>query len=371
MLLWVYRHFVHQVSGLNVLRYVSFRTMVALGVSFLVTMLLYPWFIDQLRRRGVGQPIRDDGPQSHFSKEGTPTMGGVLLVVSVVVASLVCGDLGNPYVWMTLGAMVGLAVLGFRDDYVKATQHNPKGVSARTKLIWQFAVALAVMGLLLWGLHDGPTRGYSLRLYVPFLRTDIHYLELPAWAYAAFGSIVIVGAANGVNLTDGLDGLAIGPAIVASFTFLILCYLADLKLESFDAARYLHIPKIPGVQELTPVCAAMAGAGVGFLWYNTFPAQVFMGDVGALAIGGALGCIAVFTKNELLSVIILGVFVLESISVIAQTTSYKLTGKRVFRMAPIHHHFELKGWPEAKITVRFWIVSMVLSVVALASLKLR
>jgi len=362
---------------LNVFRYVTFRTIGAMGTALIIAMVLYPWFIRRLQARQIGQVIRDDGPESHFSKAGTPTMGGVLLLVAVVMSVLLWGDLASPYVWLTLLPTVVYGVLGFADDYLKIRKKNSRGVTGRQKLAVQFGVAALMFWLMLSGmLGDELTR---TNFYLPFADARTFSLLLPPWLYAVVGSICIVGTSNAVNLTDGLDGLAIGPVIVASATFLALCYLAgasfgfmaDGEVQRFVVSDYLLIPKVDGIQELAPLLAAVIGAGIGFLWYNTYPAQVFMGDVGALALGGTLGTVAVLSKNEMLSMIVGGIFVLEAVSVITQTTSYKLTGKRVFRMAPIHHHFEKKGWPEPRVTVRFWIISIILALVALASLKLR
>ena len=354
---------------LNVFRYLTFRVPAALVTALLITLVLYPWFIRRLQGKQIGESIRDDGPESHQAKAGTPTMGGSLIVLAMVLTSLLWMNLSNIFVWMTLLIIIAYGTLGLIDDIQKF--RSKAGMSGKTKLVCQFVIAGAVMGFFFGYLRAHDLVEYSLRVTIPFLRSDTYYFELVPWAYGAFGALVIVGTSNGVNLTDGLDGLAIGPVIIAAGTFLLLCYLTNLKIAGFDVSSYLLIPKVPGVQELTIVCAATVGAGVGFLWYNTFPAQVFMGDVGSLSLGGGLGCLAVFSKNELLGVIIFGIFLVESVSVITQTVSYKLTGKRVFRMAPIHHHFELKGWAEPKIIVRFWIIAFMLSMIALANVKLR
>ena len=296
-----------------------------------------------------------------------------------VVPTLLWADLTNVYIWTVLIITLGYGMIGFMDDYKKLKYKNSKGISAKGKLFWQFLICGVVMGILLWGTE----LSFNSVLYFPFVSTEKFSLALPLGLYFLFSMIVIVGTSNAVNLTDGLDGLAIGPVIVAAGTFLILAYSAGTVLRyvelvdgvrtihAFDIAEYLKIPKLPGISELAIFCGTIVGAGVGFLWFNTFPASVFMGDVGALSLGGALGTLAVLTKSELLSVIIFGIFLLEIISVITQTTSYKLTGKRVFKMAPIHHHYELKGWAEPKIIVRFWIISGMLAMVAIASLKLR
>ncbi len=366
-------------SPFNVFRYVSFRVVAAMLTSLLISFLLYPWFIRKLQSQQIGQVIRDDGPESHFSKAGTPTMGGVLILFAVVISTLLWADLKNPYVGVVLGVTVCFAVVGFFDDFMKIRGKSTAGLSGKARLALEFGIVLVLMLIL----FQSDAFSYSTDLYLPFVSTDRFSLTLPLWVYVPFAMIVIVGTANAVNLTDGLDGLAIGPVIVAAGTFLILAWSTATVLHyeeivegakvvhRFDVAQYLMIPKVEGVQELSIFCAAIVGAGVGFLWYNTFPAQVFMGDVGSLSLGGALGTLAVVTKHELLSTIIFGIFLVEALSVITQTFSYKMTGKRVFKMAPIHHHYEMKGWPEPKIIVRFWIIAIMLSLVALMSLKLR
>ena len=377
MFLWLSEMLRADFGPLNVFRYVTFRTIGAMGTSLVIAMVLYPWFIRRLQARQIGQVVREDGPESHFSKAGTPTMGGVLLLVAIVMSVLLWGDLASPYVWLALLPTVVYGGLGFADDYLKIRKRNSRGVTGRQKLAVQFGVAALMFWLMLSGTLGEPLTDTTL--YMPFADARTFSFLLPPWLYAVVGSICIVGNSNAVNLTDGLDGLAIGPVIVASAVFMILCYLAGASfgfvsegvVQRFVVSDYLLIPKVEGIQEMAPLLAAVIGAGVGFLWYNTYPAQVFMGDVGALALGGTLGTIAVLSKNELLSIIIGGIFVLEAVSVITQTVSFKLTGKRVFRMAPIHHHFEKKGWPEPRVTVRFWIISIILALVALASLKLR
>jgi phospho-N-acetylmuramoyl-pentapeptide-transferase len=364
---------------LNVFRYVSFRVLMAMGSALVICLITYPWFIRKLQTRDVGQVIREDGPESHFDKEGTPTMGGVLILFSVVMSTLLWADLTNAYIGVILGITVLFAVVGFLDDYLKFREQSSGGLSGRVRLGIEFVTALG--GMLVLFYSDAIT--YSSKLYLPFVKKSLFSPELPLWLYVPFALIVVVGTANAVNLTDGLDGLAIGPVIVAAGTFLILAYSAGtvlhveqmvdgaMRVFEFRLADYLMIPEVEGAQELAIFCASIVGAGVGFLWFNTFPAQIFMGDVGSLSLGGALGALAVITKQELLSAIIFGVFLVEAVSVITQTVSYKLTGERVFEMAPVHHHFEMKGWPEPKIIVRFWIISIMLSLIALASLKLR
>ncbi|MFB6264710.1 MAG: phospho-N-acetylmuramoyl-pentapeptide-transferase [Bradymonadaceae bacterium] len=363
----------------NVFRYVSFRVMASMGTALLICLFAYPWFIRQLQGREIGEVIREDNPDAHDSKEGTPTMGGVLILFSVVTSTVLWADLENPYVGVILGITVLFASIGYIDDYHKIAGAGDEGLSGRARLGMEFAVAGAAM----WVVFFSGVCDYSSVLYFPFVSTERFSLTLPIWIYLPFALITVVGTANAVNITDGLDGLAIGPVIVSVGAFLILSYITgstlhfetvvdgSVQILEFDLAEYLMIPKVEGVQELAIFCASIIGAGVGFLWYNSFPAQIFMGDVGSLSLGGALGGLAVVTKHELLSIIIFGIFVVEAVSVIMQTISYKLTGERVFRMAPIHHHFEMKGWPEPKIIVRFWIVSIMLALVALSSLKLR
>ena len=365
-------------SPFNLFRYVSFRMIAALITSLLICLVLYPWFIRKLQLRQIGEVVRTDGPD-HASKAGTPTMGGVLMLLSVVISTLLWADISNPYVVLVLIVTVGFGVVGFIDDALKLTKRNKAGLSGKIRLTVEFGLT----GALMYALLTHSAFGFSQELFLPFVSTQKWSVTLPLLLYIPFGMFLIVGTGNSVNLTDGLDGLAIGPVIIAAATFLILAYgsatvlryeevVAGVKVvHAFDVAKYLMIPKVPGIQELSIFCATIIGAGIGFLWYNAFPAQVFMGDVGSLSLGGALGAMAVVTKHELLSAIIFGLFLLEAISVITQTTSYKLTGKRVFRMAPIHHHYEKKGWHEGKIVVRFWIIAAMLSLIALASLKIR
>ena len=349
----------------NVLRYVSFRVVAATTTALIITWLLYPWLIKRLQRLQIGEVIREDGPQSHHKKAGTPTMGGTLMVVSILSSVLLWGDLTNVYVLMTMGLTLAFAAIGFVDDSAKLTKG--KGIRGKTKLGLQLLITFAAFVLFFQFGADG----FDTAIYFPFLRADRYFLVIPWWLYAAFATIVVVGFSNALNLTDGLDGLAIGPTITGAGTFLVLAYISGAVINKLPLSDYLLVPTVAEAYELSVVLASLIGAGIGFLWYNSYPAQVFMGDVGSLALGGTLGCAAVFTKNEFLSVIIGGVFVMEAVSVIMQTTSYKLTGKRIFRMAPIHHHFEKQGMPETKIVVRFWIVSILLALVALASLKVR
>lgn len=378
MVLWLMLELREYFPPLRVFRYVSFRIIAAMLTAMLISFWLHPWFIRRLQSRQIGQVVRKDGPESHFSKAGTPTMGGSLVLFALVVPTLLWTDLSNLYIWAALTVTVGYGVVGFIDDYKKLKEKNSKGLRGKYKLLFQFVLSAAVLFALF-----REEAGFDRQLYLPFVSTERFSLVLNPWVFIPFAMVVIVGTSNAVNLTDGLDGLAIGPVMVAAATYLILAYGAgtvlvlpevvqgEIVYHRFNIAEYLRLPHVPGVNELAVFSAAIIGAGVGFLWFNTYPAQVFMGDVGSLSLGGALGMLAVLTKNELLSVIICGLFVVEALSVIAQTTSFKLTGKRVFRMAPIHHHFEKLHWPEPKIVVRFWIVSVILALVALASLKVR
>jgi phospho-N-acetylmuramoyl-pentapeptide-transferase len=345
-------------SALYVFRFITFRTIYATITALLLAFMLGPWVIDRLSKLQIGQTIRKVGPESHFKKEGTPTMGGTLIVMCIVLPTLLWADMTNAYVWIALFVTVGFGAIGFVDDYKKIKYKSSDGMSAKGKLAWQIMIAGAA-GVLLLAYTD-----YSSVLTVPFFKTVTPEL---GWLYLMLILVVVVGSGNAVNLTDGLDGLAIGPVIVASGTYLLLAYLAG----NARLAQYLQISGVPGSGELTIMCGAMVGAGLGFLWFNTYPAQVFMGDVGSLSLGGALGIIAIIVKQELVLVIVGGLFVMEALSVIVQVASFRLCGRRVFRMAPLHHHFELKGWPEPKIIVRFWIVSIVLALVALSTLKLR
>jgi len=345
-------------SFLYVFRFISFRTIYAAITALVICFWLGPWLINRLSKLQIGQSIRKLGPESHFKKEGTPTMGGTLILLAIVLPTLLWADLRNLYVWVTLFVTVGFGVVGFIDDWLKVKKRNSDGLKARQKMASMLVIGfVASLVLYLYPPFDSA-------LSFPFLkglRPDLGVFYIP------FAMLVMIGASNAVNLTDGLDGLAIGPTIIASSTYLIFAYLAGHATLS----TYLQITSVPGAGELSVLCGAMAGAGLGFLWFNSYPAQVFMGDVGSLSLGGALGTIAVITKQEILLVIVGGIFVLEALSVIVQVASFRLFGKRVFRMAPIHHHYELKGWPEPKIIVRFWIISIILALVSLSTLKLR
>lgn len=347
-----------ELAALNVFRYITFRTLCAGLTALTLSLAFGPLFIRLLARRQWGQSIRDDGPKSHQKKSGTPTMGGILILMSVTISTLLWSDLRNHYVWLVLGVMLSFGFIGWLDDYKKIKEANSKGLSERAKMILQTLFGVTAL-VILYGVLGADTH-----LNVPFLRILTPDLS---WGYLIFGWLVLVGCSNAVNLTDGLDGLAIGPIITTAFTFGIFAYLAG----HYKLAEYLFIPYVKDAGELTIFCVTIVCAGMGFLWFNTYPAQVFMGDVGALALGAALGTVALVTKNEIILAVVGGVFVLEAVSVITQRLSYKMTKKRVFRMAPIHHHFELSGWAEPQVTVRFWIVSMVLAMLGLATLKLR
>lgn len=305
-----------------------------------------------------GQIIRDDGPESHFKKKGTPTMGGVFMLGSIFITTLICGNFFSVPLQVTLGVTFSYFLLGFYDDYLKVLKKNTKGVSAKGKLVWQFGTALIAMFIVVKG------NVINTELYLPFIKNPV--IDL-GYGYILFGAFVIVGFSNAVNLTDGLDGLAIGPIMISAATLGFLTYVTGHK----EFSQYLYIPYIEGVGEITVLTSAIIGAGIGFLWYNSYPAQIFMGDVGSLSLGGTLGTIAVLAKSEFLFVLIGGIFVAEALSVVIQVASFKTRGVRVFKMAPIHHHFEKLGWPETKVTIRFWIISVCLAILALATLKTR
>ncbi len=347
-----------EISFFNLFRYITFRTIYATLTAILISFLLGPWLIDRLARLQIGQVVRQEGPQTHLKKAGTPTMGGLLILIAVAVPTLFWADLRNLYVWLALFVTVGFGLLGFLDDYRKITRRSTTGLEARFKLIGQVAIAGMAAAVLYW------SPGYATTLTVPFFKELAPDL---GWLYVPFAVVVIVGASNAVNLTDGLDGLAIGPVMIAAATFLLFAYLAG----NAKTAAYLQITQVRGAGELAIFCGAMVGASLGFLWFNTYPAQVFMGDIGSLSLGGALGTLAVVTKQEILLAIVGGVFVVETLSVMIQVASFKLRRKRVFLMSPIHHHFELKGWAEPKIIVRFWIISVMLALVAISTLKIR
>ena len=345
-------------SFFNVFRYITFRTIYAAITALLISFIIGPWLIRLLHERQIGQTIRRDGPESHLVKEGTPTMGGVLVVLATVVPTLLWANLLSPYIWIAVLVTVGYGAIGFADDYRKVIRKDTKGLSPRKKLFLQFALAVLAAGLIYTDI------GIKDTVNIPFfknLRPSLGFLYIP------FIVFVIVGASNAVNLTDGLDGLAIGPSIISATTYMLFAYLAG----NVKIANYLQIQYVPGVGELTIFCGALAGAGLGFLWFNAYPAQVFMGDTGSLALGGALGVVAVMVKQEIVLALVGGIFVIEALSVILQVTSYQTRRKRIFRMAPLHHHFELKGWAEPKVIVRFWIISIILALLAISTLKIR
>ncbi len=347
------------ISAFNVFRYITFRTIYASLTAFLICFLLGPWVIGKLKKMQIGQYIREDGPQSHLDKAGTPTMGGTLIVFAVTVSTLLWTDITNFYVWIALLVTVGYALIGFADDYLMQVKKQSKGLGARSKFILQAVLALAA-GTLLWQHPE-----FSTRVTIPFFKNLSPDL---GWGYVLFAALVIVGASNAVNLTDGLDGLAIVPLVIAASTYMVFAYVTS----HVKIAAYLQLNYVSGGGEIAIFCGALAGAGLGFLWFNAYPAQVFMGDVGSLSLGGALGTVAVITKQEILLVLVGGLFVAETLSVIFQVSFFKISGgKRIFRMAPLHHHFELKGWPEPKVIVRFWIVSIALALLSMSTLKLR
>jgi phospho-N-acetylmuramoyl-pentapeptide-transferase len=365
------------VSGFHLFQYLTFRTIMSTLTALAVSLLAGPAIIRKLAAVKAGQVIRSDGPQSHLSKAGTPTMGGALIIASIAVSTLLWADLRNRYVWLVLGVTVAFGAIGFYDDYKKLVLKDSRGLAARWKYFWQSVFGLGV-ALFLYFTAETPA---ATTFYLPLIKQAQiplgHVVDTAAaspWltgfgavAFIGLAYFIVVGFSNAVNLTDGLDGLAIMPSVLVSTALGVFAYLAGNKVFS----EYLGIPAIPGAGELAIFCSALAGAGLGFLWFNTYPAQVFMGDIGALAIGAALGCVAVIVRQEVVLLIMGGVFVMETVSVMLQVASFKLTGKRIFRMAPIHHHFELKGWPEPRVIVRFWIISVVLVLIGLATLKVR
>ena len=346
-------------SVFNVFRYITFRTIYASLTAFFVCFLLGPWMIRKLGAMQIGQYIRDDGPKTHLGKAGTPTMGGTLIIVSIAVSILLWSDLTNYFVWIVLFVTIGNGTIGFIDDYLMQIKKRSKGLTVRKKLALQGIVALVTSFLV----YTSPD--FSTQVTIPFFKNISPDF---GWGYVIFAAFVIVGASNAVNLTDGLDGLAIGPVIIAASTYMIFAYVAG----HVKIADYLQINHVTGSGELAIFCGALAGSGLGFLWFNAYPAQIFMGDVGSLSLGASLGTIAVITKQEILLVLVGGLFVMEALSVIFQVGFFKMThGKRIFRMAPLHHHFELKGWSEPKVIVRFWIIAIALALLAMSTLKLR
>lgn len=360
MLLWLAQYLEQYYHGFNVFGYLTFRTILGVLTSLAISLIVGPKMIDWLRRYQVGQTVRKDGPQTHLSKSGTPTMGGTLILVSIALSTLLWANLDNRFVWVVLLVTLGFGAIGFADDYIKLVRKDPKGLIARWKYFWQsvFGLAAAVY------LYMNAASPAETTLIIPFFKNVL--IPLGAF-YVLLTYFVIVGTSNAVNLTDGLDGLAIVPTVMVAGALAIFAYVTGNTV----FAEYLQIPYVKGVGEVAVFCGAIVGAGLGFLWFNTYPAMVFMGDVGALALGAALGIVAVLVRQELVLFVMGGVFVMETVSVMVQVASFKLTGRRVFRMAPIHHHFELKGWPEPRVIVRFWIITVILVLAGLATLKLR
>lgn len=354
---WLYS-LANEFSPLNIFRYITVRTFISFFTAFFLCLIWGPMFIRRLKEKHFGQAIREDGPQQHKKKAGTPTMGGGLILLSTIIPCLLWMDIQNPLVWAVLLVTWGFGLIGYVDDYLKVSKKNSKGLSGKIRLAGEFLISiLSIFVLIRWF-------NLSTEVTLPFIKSvsiDLGY------GYTFFAGLVIVGTANAVNLTDGLDGLAIVPVIICAATLGLFAYVTG----HYNMAAYLQIPHVVGAGELAPVAATIIAAGLGFLWFNSFPASVFMGDVGSLSLGGFLGSMAVVTKNELLMILLGGVFVVEALSVITQVISFKLTGKRIFKMAPIHHHFELQGLTETKIIVRFWIISILLAVLSLATLKLR
>jgi phospho-N-acetylmuramoyl-pentapeptide-transferase len=360
MLTWLAEWLTQYDRDFNVFRYITLRTILGVLTALVISFLVGPPMIRRLTFFKIGQTVRDDGPQTHLSKAGTPTMGGTLILVAVAVATLLWGNLSSRYVWIALVTTLAFGLVGFVDDYRKLIRKNPRGLPARWKYLWQSVFGLAAALAMYYTAHLPA----ETQLIVPFLKQAV--FDLGIW-FVPLAYFVVVGTSNAVNLTDGLDGLAVLPTVLVAGALSVFAYVAG----HVQIASYLLIPHLPGVGELAVFCGAIVGAGLGFLWFNAYPAQVFMGDVGALALGAALGVVAVAVRQELVLFIMGGVFVVETVSVMLQVGSFKLTGRRIFRMAPLHHHFELKGWPEPRVIVRFWIVTVILVLVGLASLKIR
>lgn len=360
MLVWLFESLSEHFSLFRVFSYLTFRAIITIITSLLLTLWMGPKLIRYLQDMQIGQIVRDDGPESHFSKRGTPTMGGVMILIAILVSTLLWARLDNGYVWVMMFVFVAFGAIGFVDDYRKVIRKDTDGLIARWKYFWQSAAAIAI------AIYLYATAGSAAEttLVVPFFKEYMPELGL---LFIVLTYFVIVGSSNAVNLTDGLDGLAILPTVLVAGAFMLVAYLTS----NVQFSGYLFIPYIPQASELVIVCAAMVGAGLGFLWFNTYPAQVFMGDVGSLALGAGLGTMAVLVRQEFMLVIMGGVFVMETVSVILQVGSYKLRGQRIFRMAPIHHHYELKGWPEPRVIVRFWIITIILVLIGLATLKVR
>ncbi|MGQ0384929.1 MAG: phospho-N-acetylmuramoyl-pentapeptide-transferase [Gammaproteobacteria bacterium] len=361
MLLELFEWLTDYYGGFRVFGYLTLRAILAALTALSIALLVGPWMIRTLARRQIGQVVREYGPDTHLGKRGTPTMGGALILVAMTAGTLLWADLSNRFVWIALAITLAFGVIGFYDDYLKLVVKDPQGLAARWKYLWQSLAGLAA-AIALWMTAATPA---ETALYVPFFKEVA--LPMGAAAFVAFTYFVIVGSSNAVNLTDGLDGLAIMPCVMVAGALGVFAYATG----NVNFAGYLQIPYVPGVGEVLIFVATIVGAGLGFLWFNTYPAQVFMGDIGALALGAALGVVAVMVRQELVLAIMGGIFVLETVSVILQVASFRLRGKRIFRMAPIHHHYELKGWAEPKVIVRFWIISFMLVLVGLATLKLR
>ncbi|MBL1432336.1 MAG: phospho-N-acetylmuramoyl-pentapeptide-transferase [Gammaproteobacteria bacterium] len=360
MLLYLTEYLAEFYRPFGVFQYLTLRSVMAVLTALVISFVFGPYVIRKLSYQSAGQPIRDDGPETHLVKAGTPTMGGTLILIAVIFSTLLWGDLENRQLWVVVLVTAAFGVIGFIDDYKKVILGNSKGLSAKAKYLWQSIVALLAALVLFYN----ASHAAETELIVPFFKD----VAMPlGWGFVVLTYFVIVGSSNAVNLTDGLDGLAILPTVLVAAALGIFAYI----IGNINFSNYLGYPYIPGVGELTVFCGALIGAGLGFLWFNTYPAQVFMGDVGALALGAALGVVAVISRQELVFLIMGGVFVIETVSVILQVASFKLTGKRIFRMAPLHHHFELKGWAEPKVIVRFWIVTVILVLVGLSTLKLR
>ncbi len=361
MLLMLAKWIGHDIRLFNVFNYITLRAVLAALTALLISFIVGPWMIRKLTHLKVGQPVRDDGPQTHLIKAGTPTMGGALILASVAITTLLWADLTNQYVWIALFTLIGFGGIGWVDDWRKVVEKNPKGLASRWKYFWQSLIGIAVAGWLAWSAHLPA----QTELIVPFFKNIVMPLGVVGFVLLAY--FVIVGTSNAVNLTDGADGLAILPTVMVAGALAIFAYVAGHAVFS----KYLGLPHIPGAGELVVFCSALVGAGLAFLWFNAYPAEVFMGDVGALALGAALGVVAVIVRQEIVLFIMGGVFVAETVSVMLQVGSFKLRGKRVFLMAPIHHHFEKKGWKETQVVVRFWIISMILVLIGLSTLKLR
>ena len=360
MLFWLAEYLLQFESGFNVFRYLTLRTILGVLTALFISFILGPYLIRHLTHKQIGQSVREDGPATHLDKIGTPTMGGLLILVSIGVSTLCWADLSNRYIWVVLLVTLLFGLIGLVDDYKKVTRNDSRGLSARYKYAAQSLVGLAAALYL----YQSATLAVETQLIVPFVKALVFDL---GWFYVLLAYLVIVGSSNAVNLTDGLDGLAILPTVLVAGALAIFAYAAG----NIRFADYLGIPYVPGVGEVAIFCGAMVGAGLGFLWFNAYPAQVFMGDIGALALGAALGVVAVTVRQELALFIMGGIFVMEAVSVMLQVASFKLTGRRVFRMAPLHHHYELKGWPEPRVIVRFWIITVILVLIGLASLKIR